>query len=432
MPNHREVYLDYMARCQQAFRPFAPIDLPDFFKGRQTDVELLVSELGTPGRQVAIYGERGVGKTSLAQLAYFFARFSDEHTYFVRCETGSTYDTVFGQVLVQADMAYVPNGIDAEAGRRLAIGGRLGAASHTKTTRSRQQAIESARSIGPAMLLKEFGSRKGLIILDEYDRVHDTQTNTRLAETLKHFSDAASETKIIVVGVAETLGGLIGEHASLTRCLAQIKLDRMSIDELGEIVDAGQERIGLAFKESVRNKIVALSDGFPFYTHLLCLYCAEDAGRVLTDNPHAHVVVAEAEYKKAVRRAIETAASTLGDDYQAAVITVKRKTEMFKHVLWGVAYAEPPEVQVQEIAENIGVLTARKPRIESLSSYLGALTKPEKKQVLVRVRQGYYKFANPLMRAYVRLILEEHNMVEADGQMQFPWMRDAKTARPSR
>lgn len=57
MPAQRGPYLQYLARCQQAFRPFAPIDLPDFFKGRTSHVENLVSELGKPGRQVAIYGE---------------------------------------------------------------------------------------------------------------------------------------------------------------------------------------------------------------------------------------------------------------------------------------------------------------------------------------------------------------------------------------
>ncbi len=68
------------------------------------------------------------------------------------------------------------------------------------------------------------------------------------------------------------------------------------------------------------------------------------------------------------------------------------------------------------------MLTGDKPKIESLSSYLRSLIKPEKKEILVRVRQGYYKFANPLMRAYVRFILAQHNM-ELKGQLQFPWMR---------
>jgi len=421
----REAYIEFMGRCQQAFRPFTPIDLPEFFKGRQDRVELLVSELTTPGRQVAIYGERGVGKTSLAMLAYFFAGFDDEETYFVRCEEESTYETIFGQFLEKAGAAYLPNGVETETSS--GVGVRTGPLSLLagRKTRLKQQPVDSARSIGPSVVLGRFQDRHGLLILDEYDRVRDAPTHTRLAETLKHFSDADSKTKIIVVGVAETLGQLIGEHESLTRCLAQIKLDRMTPDELGEIVRAGEDRVEVAFQETLRRKIIALSDGFPFYTHLLCRYATEEAGKVLLRNPDAKVVVTETEYRKAIRRAIETAEGALRENYQKAVVTVKRKTEMFKYILWAVAYSEHLEVQVKEIAHNIGLLTGEAPRVESLGNYLGPLTKVEKGRVLVRVRQGYYKFTNPLMRAYIRLILDEHN-VAAGGQLTFPWMREAR------
>ena len=91
-PN-RQVYLDYLARCEQAFRPFAPINLPDFFQGRRDRIDLLVGELKTAGRQVAIYGERGVGKTSLALLAGYFADYDPERVQAVRCEKESTYAT---------------------------------------------------------------------------------------------------------------------------------------------------------------------------------------------------------------------------------------------------------------------------------------------------------------------------------------------------
>jgi Cdc6-like AAA superfamily ATPase len=422
MQSDRQAYVEFMGRCQQAFRPFAPIDLPEFFKGRQERVELLVSELRTPGRQVAIYGERGVGKTSLAMLAYFFAGFNDEETYFVRCEGQSTYETIFGQFLEQAGAAYLPNGIETEtsagAGLRTGPLSLLGG----RKTRLRQQPVDSARSVGPSVLLGRFQEREGLLILDEYDRVRDESTHTRLAETLKHFSDANSSTKIIVVGVAETLDQLMGEHQSLTRCLAQIKLDRMTSEELGEIIQTGEERAGMAFQETVRRKIIALSDGFPFYTHLLSKYAAEEAGKVLLRNSAAKVVVTETEYRKAIRRAIETAESALRENYQKAVVTVKRKTEMFKYVLWAVGYSEHIEVQVKDIARNIGLLTGETPKVESLSTYLGPLTRPEKGQVLLRVRQGYYKYANPLMRAYIRLILEDQN-IDTHGQRVFPWMQ---------
>ena len=423
MAAERGAYLDYMARCRQAFRPFAPIDLPEFFQGRREQVESLVSELHTPGRQVAIYGERGVGKTSLAMLADFFASFSDEATYFVRCEQESTYATVFAQLLQKAGVGYLPNGMETETSRAGGLRGGPAALSGGRATRSRQQAIESARSIGPAMLLDKFGDRDGLLIIDEYDRVRDQQTHTRLAETLKHFSDADSKTKIIVVGVAETLGDLIGKHQSLTRCLAQIKLERMPKHELADIIETGEGRLGVVFQDAVRRKIICLSDGFPFYTHLLCSYCAEEAGKILRENPKAKVVVTETEYRKALHRAIDTAEGTLRDDYQAAVITVKRKTDMFRNVLWAIAYSEEIEVQVRQITDNMALLTGQRPQITALSNYLGPLAGTKKGQMLVRVRQGYYKFANPLMRAYVRLLLEEHNMIEAGGQLQFPWMR---------
>lgn len=421
MQPNREAYVEFMGRCQQAFRPFAPIDLPEFFKGRAERVELLVSELTTPGRQVAIYGERGVGKTSLAMLAYFFAGFDDEETYFVRCEEQSTYETIFGQFLEQAGAVYLPNGIETET----SSGGGIGTGAFSfmggRKTRMRQQPVESARSVGPNVLLNRFQDRQGLLVLDEYDRVRDEPTHTRLAETLKHFSDANSKTKIIVVGVAETLNQLVGEHHSLTRCLAQIRLERMTPDELAEIIQTGEERVGVVFQEGVRRKVIALSDGFPFYTHLLCKYSTEEAGKVLISNPSAKVVVAESEYRKAIRRAIETAEGALRENYQKAVVTVKRKTEMFKYVLWALAYSDHVEVQVNEIAQNIGQLTGETPRVQSLGNYLGPLTKIDKGQILVRVRQGYYKFANPLMRAYIRLILEIHN-IDTHGQHVFPWM----------
>ena len=235
MQSDRQAYLDYVARCDQAFRPFAPIDLPDFFQGRQEDVELLGNELRTSGRQVAIFGERGVGKTSLAVLAYFFAEFDDEATHLVRCERDSTYETIFERLLLQGGIRYLPNTVETETARRGAVDLKAASLSRGRATRVTERALSSGGLIRPALLLDRFAGQEGLLIIDEYDRVHDKSTHTRLAETLKHFSDASSKTKIIVVGVAETLSDLIGEHESLTRCLAQIKLERMRNDELGRI-----------------------------------------------------------------------------------------------------------------------------------------------------------------------------------------------------
>ena len=80
----RRKFLDYLARCEQGFRPFAPITLPEFFAGRAEYIRRLDNAISAPGLHVALFGERGVGKTSLARLLYFFVRRDEELTHFVR------------------------------------------------------------------------------------------------------------------------------------------------------------------------------------------------------------------------------------------------------------------------------------------------------------------------------------------------------------
>ena len=58
--------LDYYAR--QVFRPGAPIDEDNLFVGRQTQARKLLDVIYQPGVHAILYGERGVGKTSLVTI----------------------------------------------------------------------------------------------------------------------------------------------------------------------------------------------------------------------------------------------------------------------------------------------------------------------------------------------------------------------------
>ena len=53
----------------EVFRPAAPIDRRSLFSGRFEQIGELFAIVGQPGQHAVIYGERGVGKTSLAVLA---------------------------------------------------------------------------------------------------------------------------------------------------------------------------------------------------------------------------------------------------------------------------------------------------------------------------------------------------------------------------
>jgi len=60
--------LDRLRLVGEAFRPAAPIDRRSLFSGRSEQISELFSIAAQPGQHAVIFGERGVGKTSLAAV----------------------------------------------------------------------------------------------------------------------------------------------------------------------------------------------------------------------------------------------------------------------------------------------------------------------------------------------------------------------------
>jgi Cdc6-like AAA superfamily ATPase len=419
----RAVYLDYLARCEQAFRPFAPIDLPEFFAGRIDYIRRLDAEIGAPGRHVALFGERGVGKTSLARLAYFFVRRDENDTHFVRCERTSTFDSIFTDVLANAGIEVILNGVETEREHQgsIGIGSALGLGGARRLHRTYKR-ITAGPQITARLLLESLGGRDGLVVIDEYDRVGDPGTHTRLAELIKHFSDAAARTKIIVVGVAESVSQLIREHASLSRSLARLRLDRMKDEELGDIIDKGADYVQARFKGDVRHKIIRLADGFPYFVHLIGRHAARMAGRQLQHDRAAPVVVADEEYAAGLQGALANAEPTLIEQYEQATITTRRPSEKFALVLWGMALTDVRDVQVQDIAKHMSFFLGEEVKAASFSWNLAELVSEKRGHILTKLREGFYKFTNPLMRPYIRSVMELENVLYRGRQWQFPFM----------
>lgn len=419
----RERYLDYEARCRQAFTPFAPIELPDFFAGRREIVERVDGELRAPGRHVAIFGERGVGKTSLATLLYFFTPFEPSKVHIVRCTADDSFDSVIGQFL-----AYFGRDLELDSVERVGRKGaklRVGAVEAEGASEQRQvfRRVAEARSLSPARLLEAFSPTEALLIVDEYDRIQEEATHRRFAELIKAFSDARSKSKIVIVGVAGTLAQLIGKHESLSRSLAQIRLDRMGFAELAEIVRRGAQRTEIRFSDWVTERIARLADGFPQYVHLIALYSSLEAIRVLLERPEERrIAVGEAEYQRGLERAIAATEHSLADAYETATVTTRKKSEIYEVILKAMALSAEPVVQVRELATKASELAGEEVKPSRLSTPLSNLTK-DRGQVLTKVRDGYYRFTNPLLKAYVRLLLEHRY----GTQLELPFYRVRET-----
>jgi len=411
-------YLDLHAVCHQAFTPFAPITLPDFFAGRLDVVRSVISELSAPGRQVAIFGERGVGKTSLAELLGFFTEFPPDRVRIYRCGAEDTFDTIFADLLSAAGAGLTVDTVERERGLKGGARWTFAEMGGERRSRTVLRSLLAGTTVSKSRVLETFADAETLLIVDEYDRIDDPRTHTRVAELIKAFSDSRSTSKIVIIGVAETLTELVGEHASLSRSLAQIRLDRMSDAELADIVRRGEQRTSIEFPEPVVHRIVRLADGFPHFVHLVALHSAlETIDRLRNGAAPDRLRVDEASYAAGVSEAIRRSEHTLSQGYEDAVVSTRRPTHVYELILQAIAMGDSAVAQVRDIARHASTLAGREYQPSQLSNALGRLIRDEKGEILTKVRDGYYKFTNPLMRAYVRLLLDERYR----GQLRLPF-----------
>ena len=383
--------LERMQLVGRAFRPAAPVDRRDLFAGRAEQIAELFSVVGQPGQHAVVYGERGVGKTSLTTVAAETLRGSNVLTARATCDTSDDFTSVWRKAL------------DDVALRTSAPG--IGFASAAR------EAVESAaRLIGageatPHAVRKALHTltqrREVVVFVDEFDRLVDPDARTLFADTIKTLSDQLVGATIVLVGVADDVSELIREHASVERAIVQIHMPRMSRAELEEIVTKGAAAAKMTVAKRAAERIAALSQGLPHYTHLLAqlaAHAALDAGRTeirLTD------------VDAAVRRAIGKAQQTIADAYREAVSDTR--SELRPHVLLACALAESDEFGTfspADIREPLSEVAGRPYDTQAFAKHLERLAEDERGAILQKrgtARSARYRFANPLLQPYVLL-----------------------------
>jgi len=234
--------------------------------------------------------------------------------------------------------------------------------------------------------------------VDELDSIAK-QEKRKLAELIKLLSDEGSPFKVLLVGIAKTAEELTAAHPSVQRCLKETRLRRMGRDELKLIVTGGAKKIQLTFADEVVKNIINVSLGYPHFTHLLALKCAEEA----IANGQSLIT------KDTLLRALETAAGdaegTLRRQYDDAVRSYT--TEMYATILKAAALIGKEEFSAGALREKIRELTGSPISQGTLNNFLKELVNDTGTTVLVRKAKGIYSFSDPRMPSYV-LIVSKH------------------------
>jgi len=245
------------SRVREVFTPHTPINSVSLFRGRSKQVAQLIEQMNTPGQHALLYGDRGVGKTSLANIvADLLSTLAGGRLYRHRCTASDTFATI-----VEKPMRGVGMDLDAiSATHRVLtqVDGKVDAVMLKGGTMRENETLETVNMgivLRPAVVADAVYEHEALFVIDEADAIRDPVDQRKLAELIKLLSDMGSKLKVLVVGIAETGSSLMAEHPSVQRCLKETKLDRMSETELSEIIDLGATELGLTFESSIIRRI---------------------------------------------------------------------------------------------------------------------------------------------------------------------------------
>lgn len=246
----------------EAFTPTRPQPGHARLVGRAAPLARILGAVAEEQAHVVLYGERGRGKTSLANLVAEVAGEAGLVVARTACSAETGFDAMLRSLardLPRALMQALPVR-DAAA------------------TEGCEAALPPGRLEPRDLLgLARGGLGRLLLIVDEFDRVTEEATRTRLADTIKLASDTGAALSFMVVGVSDSLEQLLGRHPSIQRSVAGVPLPLLGAAEVEEIVARGARRAGLDMPPEVRSGIAGLARGVPYMAQLLALRAGQAA-----------------------------------------------------------------------------------------------------------------------------------------------------------
>ena len=386
--------------ASKVFTPAAPVDERQLFAGRIDQLRQVVDVIHQKGQHAIIFGERGVWKTSLANI---LAKISSPMLAIRKnCDSSDNYHTlwekIFNEIILNKETQQI---------------GFTGEKSIEFTRLMDDVKGQIIPDIVRQILTRLASQCTPIIILDEFDRIPKPETKATVADTIKMLSDNAVGATIILVGVADSVDQLIKEHLSIERALVQIKMPRMSNDEVKEIIDKGLNLLGMAIKDDAKNYIILLSQGLPHYTHLLALHSVRQA----IDSKAKTIAIKHVE--SAISKALQQAQQTILGAYHKAIRS-PRKDTIFAQVLLACALTSTDELgffSAADVIRPLSMIMNKQYKVPGFSRHLNDFCEAERGPILHkigRIRKYKFRFVNPLMQPFVIMQGFANQLIDRD------------------
>lgn len=412
---------------------------PKRFVGRRELIRSCIRAINNPLGLIAVYGKRGVGKSSLLrqvqQMAlgnYNLAEWAGLQaeiparprkylTAYYQCDSLiSEGESLLSRLCNDQDdedglLRLVPNDgkeiveftrtkeINAGADLKVVNWGTKGIEASKYVRVVQNDIVQTFRNFILSIIKHQVTKRMKrdglLILLDEFDVIKDKSGIGSLVKSL-----SSNQVKFGICGIGRDTTDLVEDHASVERLLEQgaIYVQPMPPDEIGSIIVRAEELFKGEIKvdQFVKNRIVELSHGYPYFAQMLGKQCVEKANHSNTNQITQEVfnqVLEDIKNGKAL--------PTLENAYQKAIGNSEDR-QLLLHLL-----ADQPEENTM-FNVDIGKVYLKHIRkdaeeldLKNLDQNLPRLLDQRFGPILVKVpeRPGTYEFVNPVLRLYVRL-----------------------------
>jgi Cdc6-like AAA superfamily ATPase len=367
------------------FTPSSPIKAAELFAGRSAQITRLAETVAERGRHGILYGEPGVGKTSMANIFRHFIPHVPQKIFFIRhpVVSSDTYSTIWREIFHEMSFTLTEGG---EAITR------------------RVSDLYDANGVTQNDVLRElsnFGENTiPIIVIDEYQQLKDEAGAAYLSETIKAVSDEGLNVTIIVVGVGDSVNDLVRGHKSIQRCSEEILMPRMNSDEIHKLLHVRVAQLGMTLEGDARWKIAGLAKGLPAFAHAL------GRSAVFAAIARRSMIITETDVDKGIADTVASSKQTLKSTYEEATNSNQERA-LFRQLITACALTKPdasgwfaPKDVEKPFSNIMGV--AR--RVDNFNASLKNFASPKRGSILQMKgdeRSHRFRFADSAMQPYV-------------------------------
>ena len=303
---------DARALIRDAFTPSQPVNDRAMFAGRRALLERLIVAIEDQRLHFVLYGDRGIGKTSILHVLSNLATDAEYLVCYISCADRMTFHDFARRIaqriplLYHAD--YAPGSPEIEQGLHLAD-------------------ILPQDNIDVSVFGEQLGrlsTTRLIIMLDEFDRVEADEFRRSIAELIKNLSDKAAPAQLVIAGVAADLTELIAQIPSIRRNVIGVLVPNMADEEVDEMLAIAERRAGLTISPEARELIGLASLGLPYLVGLV----AQHAALIATDRGQS--LVEKSDVREAIQKARAELSGRIAARTLHAISDASRKDQLIQ------------------------------------------------------------------------------------------------------